>query len=121
MFPDKVGPVAFVLAFITIFWPEHRLKSEPALTVGAAITEPLTATFTEDALVLLHTTLLAVGFEAKAFIRTYISVLDTVPPAGVSDTLDAQPEPEVVETLKPVGAVTTKFPDRYKPETEKDC
>jgi len=39
----------------------------------------------------------------------------------VRETLDAQPEPEVVETLKPVGAVTTKFPDRYKPETEKDC
>jgi hypothetical protein len=63
----------------------------------------------------------AVGFEAKAFMRTYTGVLVTVPPAGVSDTLDAQPEPEVVETLKPVGAVTTKFPDRYKPETEKDC
>ncbi len=48
-------------------------------------------------------------------------MLETVPLEGVSNRLDAQPEPEVVETLKPVGAVTTKFPDRYKPDTEKDC
>jgi hypothetical protein len=62
-----------------------------------------------------------VGFEAKAFMRTYINVLETVPLDGVKETLDVKPAPEVVETLKPVGAVTTKFPDRYKPETEKDC
>ena len=48
-------------------------------------------------------------------------VLETVPLEGVRETLDAQPEPEVVEMLKPVGAVTTKFPVRYNPDTEKDC
>lgn len=48
-------------------------------------------------------------------------VLETDSLEGVRETLDAQPEPEVVETLKPVGAVTTKFPDRYIPETVKDC
>ena len=48
-------------------------------------------------------------------------VLETVPLEGVRETLDAQPEPEVVETLNPVGAVTNKFPVKYKPDTEKDC
>ena len=62
--------VAFVLPFIAIVCPEHKLKSVPALTVGAAFTTPLTATFTEVALVLLHTTFAAVGLEANAFIRT---------------------------------------------------
>jgi hypothetical protein len=117
---DSVGE-AFVLPFMAIVCPEHKLKSEPAFAVGAAINAPLTAAFTEDAPVLLQTILAAVGFEAKAFILTYISVLDTVPPAGVSDTLDAQPEPEVVDTLKPVGAVMTMFPVKYNPDTEKDC
>jgi hypothetical protein len=61
------------------------------------------------------------GLEVKAFMRTYINVLETVPLEGVKETLDVKPAPEVVETLKPVGAVTTKLPVRYKPETEKDC
>jgi hypothetical protein len=118
--PDPLNPVAEPTNDTDC--PEQIVTSAPALAeVGDSKTVPLTATFTEDALVLLQTMLPEVGFEANAFMRTYINVLETVLLEGVKETLDVKPAPEVVETLKPVGAVTTKLPDKYKPDTEKDC
>ena len=46
-------------------------------------------------------------------------MVETVPLVGVRETLEVKPLPESVETLKPVGAVTTKFAERYIPETVK--
>jgi hypothetical protein len=46
-------------------------------------------------------------------------VLATTPELAVRLKLPAKPEPEVVETSKPVGAVTVKLPESVDPLTVK--
>ena len=46
---------------------------------------------------------------------------ETLPLVCVNVLLDANPEPDVVDTSKPVGAVTVIFAVKLDPDTVKDC
>lgn len=101
--------------------PLQILGLVPNVMVGNALTVPLTATFCVVALV-EATVILPLGVPlADASNLTKTVVFETVPLAGVRDTLVPYPLPEVVDTSYPVGAVTIKLDVKAVPLTVKLC
>jgi hypothetical protein len=91
-------------------------------TVGNAFTAPFTATLRLDAPAEASDTLPAIfPAGADAADRTYTTVLLTVPPDCVSDTLAAYPLPGERDTWKFAGAVAVMFPVRPLPDTVNCC
>ena len=96
--------------------------AEPlVLPTITAVTVPLTATFFVVAQ-LDTSAIFPEGVPLAEFvIRTKIVVLATVPPLWVKVKEPANPDPEEVETSKPVGAVTVIFDIKPLPDAEKLC
>lgn len=113
-------PLAGVLAaMVTEFMLTVRLP--PALAVVMAVAVPLAATFWVVAPVEVQAIFPEGEPDADAAIRTKMVVVLTVPLDGVKETEPANPPPEVVDTSKPVGAVTTRLAVRSVPDTVNDC
>ena len=87
----------------------------------AVFTVPLAATFCVVAPIEVQATLPAGVPEAKALNRTKMVVVGTEPEEGVNETDPANPLPDVNETSKSAGAVTTRFAVSPVPATVNDC
>ena len=89
--------------------------------VDDALTLPLTLMFCIEAPVEVQVILPFGEPLALLFIRIYIVVVFTIPDVWGKFTLFPNPEPELVDTSKPVGAVTIKLAVNPIPLTVKLC
>ena len=98
------------------------ISAPAAETVGADDTVPApVASFTVVAPVLVHAIFPLAPFEAEEVNLTYTLDEATDPLDCVKVTLDPKPEPEVLETSYPVGAVTVMSFVKLFPEMVKLC
>ena len=116
-------PVVGVAVRLLAGWlPAHMVwfpETVPALVTALIVSD--TALVKVVAFVLVADKLPDGVPVADAATRTYMVVVATVPVEGVNETVFAKPDPEVVETSNPVGAVTTRAAVKLVPETVYDC
>lgn len=89
--------------------------------MGIIFAVPVTATFCVADPVDVIATLPVIGPIAVFVKRMYTRVEATIPPLCGSVTLGAKPLPDVVDTSKPDGGVTTILAKRVEPLTLKLC
>jgi hypothetical protein len=98
------------------------LRGPPVVViVGVIVPVPVTAISWVVAPVLAFDTFAEYAAAASGANRTNIVVEGTVPPVSISMTPEPKPDPDVVDTSNPDGAVTTRFAERKLPLTVYDC